>query len=284
MIGIPIVTGYGSSFGTYEGSRLKDYKSPDPNTNNIQRTEQDLIENKNSDQVIKDFIFARLGHPTVRVELTDYQIKTCIDEAVAKLSYHAPEWMTQYAVFDTSANINVYELPFEVASNLTDVIFRRQMFGLHLLEGSLEYDFAIMFFSNHNFFNNMNMGQYVLMQQYMKQIRKVLGQNGTWKVIDNKYLHLFPVPGNQESVILEFRAINYATILPAYKNWLQRYSLCVAKEILGRVRSKYKTLPGPGGGSQLDGAELLQEAAREKEQLLEELASEIGSPPLFDIM
>jgi hypothetical protein len=59
--------------------------------------------------------------------------------------------------------------------------------------------------------------------------------------------------------------------------------LALSKEILGGIRGKYQTLPGPGGGTRLNGAELVAEAQREKEMLIEELTSEIEGPALFDI-
>jgi hypothetical protein len=284
MIGIPNVTQYGSSYGSYSGSRLKDYKNPVPNTAELNNSNfKDVNEFKSFDQTIKDFILARLGFPTVRVELTDFQIQTCIDEAISKLEYHAPHWMNQYAVFNTSASINVYELPPAVINNLTDVWYKKQLFTLGATPGSLEYDFAIMFFTNTGLFNNYNVSQYLLMQMYLKQINKVLGRGTTWNIINNKYLQIYPVPDSTDEVILEFRGLDANTIHPAYKNWLQRYSLAVSKEILGRARSKYETLPGPGGGTRLDGQVLLQESKEEKALLLEELVMEIENPPLFDI-
>jgi hypothetical protein len=284
MIGVPNVLKYGSSYGSYGGSRLKDYEAPDPKSADLNKqTAKDLVEFSPFSKTIKDFVLARLGYPTVRVELTDFQLESCIEEAISKLEYHAPQFMTQYAVFDTSAGINVYELPPEIVNNLTDVWYKRNLFTFGASPGSLEYDFAIMFFTNTGLFNNYNVGQYLLMQMYLKQISKVLGQGTSWNVINNKYLQLFPVPGHNESVILEFRGIDASTLHPAYKNWIQRYSLCVAKEILGRVRSKYSQLPGPGGGTRLDGEALLMEAREEKQLLLEELQTEIENPPLFDI-
>jgi hypothetical protein len=283
-IGIPNVTQYGSSYGSFNGVRLKDYKAPEPKTANLNNADaKDLVEFKSFDQTIKDYVFARLGHPTVRVELTDFQIQICIEEATSKLEYHAPHWMKQYAVLDSSANINVYELPQEIANNLTDVYFRKGIFNLGATPGSLEYDFAIMFFTNTGLFNNYNVSQYMLMQMYLKQINKVLGKSTSWDLINNKYLQIFPVPDSSDEIILEFRGIDGATIHPAYKNWIQRYTLAVAKEILGRARSKYQTLPGPGGGTRLDGETLLAESKEEKQLLLEELKTEIENPPLFDI-
>ena len=109
-IGIPLVKSYGSSYGTYGGSRLKDYKSPkDTDLNN--KDFKGVNEFKTFNKTIKDYVLAKLGFPIIDVELDDFQIQLCIDEAISKLEYHAPDWMTQYAVFDTSAGVNVYELP-----------------------------------------------------------------------------------------------------------------------------------------------------------------------------
>jgi hypothetical protein len=59
--------------------------------------------------------------------------------------------------------------------------------------------------------------------------------------------------------------------------------LALSKEVLGNIRGKYQTLPGPGGGARLNGAELSQQAQQEKQTLIEELLTEIEAPPLFDI-
>ena len=282
-IGVPTIKSYGSSYGVYGGDRLKDYNTPrDESLNN--KDYKDVIEFKDFTRTCKDFILTRLGYPVVDVELDDYQIELSIDEAVSKLEYHAPDWMTQYAVFETSAGINVYDLPKPIADNLNDVWYRRDFFKFGASPGSLEYDFAIMFFTNNGLFNNYNVSQYLLMQQYLKQVKNVLGQMSSWQVVNNKYLHIWPKPENSsESVILEFRAFDPETIHHAYKSWVQRYALALAKEILGGIRSKYQTLPGPGGGTRLNGAELVAEAREDKQLLMEELTSSIEAPPIFDI-
>ena len=282
-VGIPVVRSYGSSYGVYGGNQLKDYKSPmDKDLNN--KDAKDVNEFKTFNRTIKDYVLAKLGHPIVDVELDDFQIQICIDEAISKLEYHAPDWMTQYAVFKTEAGVNTYELPQEIADNLNDVWYRRDFFKFGANPGSLEFDFAILFFTNTGLFNNYNVSQYLLMQQYLKQVKNVLGQMSTWQLLNNKFLTIFPVPENEdEDVLLEFRAFDPNTIHHAYKSWLQRYTLANAKEILGGIRGKYQLLPGPGGGTILNGAILSQEAAQEKIALVEELKSEIEAPPLFDI-
>jgi len=281
-IGIPTITRYGSSYGTFGGEKLNDYTPPEPN--GLGLNDKDLNEGdewKPFERSVKDFILGRLGAPTIDVELTPFQLETCIDEAISNLEYRAPNWMTQYAVFYTSANINMYELPPEVANGLNDVWYRNQLFNLGASPGSLEYDFAIMFFTNTGLFNNYNVSEYLLTQQYLKQISRVLGQGSSWQIVNGKYLQIWPMPSNNEGVILEFRALDAETIHPLYKNWIQRYALCLSKEILGRVRSKYAVLPGPSGGSKLDGELLLAESREEKALLKEELSDALEGPPLF---
>jgi hypothetical protein len=54
-------------------------------------------------------------------------------------------------------------------------------------------------------------------------------------------------------------------------DWIQRFALAEAKEILGRVRSKYGSVPGPSGELTLDGQSLLSESQTERDALLKDL-------------
>jgi hypothetical protein len=101
-------------------------------------------------------------------------------------------------------------------------------------------------------------------------------------VVNNKYIQLYPAPTETPTpVIVEYRALDSDTINPAYRNWIQRYALACSKGILGKIRGKYNTLPGPGGGAQLDGESLSRESAEEKKLLVEELLTEIEEKPYF---
>lgn len=286
MIAKPNVTAYGSTHGTYRGINLTDYmESSDINVELLNKNLIiDNVEFNLFDQTIKDYVMAQLGHPVVRVELTPFQIRTCIDEAITKLDYHAPSWAMQYAVFDASAGISMYELPAFIANNLSYVVYQKDLLAFQFSKGSLEFDFFLGFWQNNRFFQNMNVGDYLLVQQYMEMIRKVLSRDGTADLINGRYLQLHPEPPATPSpVILEYRALDSNTILPAFRNWIQKYALACAKAILGRVRGKYQAIPGPGRGATLDGKELVQESAQEKEKLMQELLMELEEPPLFSV-
>ena len=223
-----------------------------------------------------------LGFPIVRVELNPYQIKTCIDESITKLDYHSPSWSKQFAIFDASVGVNLYSMPPWILNNLDNVIYKKSLLSIQAAAGTLEFDFFIKYFQDNYLFNNFSIGDYYLLQSTMEMTRKVLGQDGTWDIINNKYLQLYPPPTvTPERVILEYKAIDTDTIAPAYRNWIQKYALACAKGALGQIRGKYQTVPSPGGGAKLNGDALVKESAEEKEKLLQRLLDEFEEPARF---
>ena len=239
------------------------------------------VEFNDFEETIRSFVMARLGHPVVRVELTPYQIKTCIDEALTKLDFYTPMWTNQFAVFKTTPGAALYELPQWVLNNLNYVVYKKTLLALQAQAGTLEFDFFLKYFQDNHLFNNFAISDYYLMQSTLEMTRKILGQDGSWQIIDNKYLNLMPAPSVEDKVLLEFKSINTETIHPAYRNWAQKYSLACAKLLLGEIRSKFATVPGPGGGVQFKGEVLIEEANREKEALEVELMDAIQMPARF---
>jgi len=63
----------------------------------------------------------------------------------------------------------------------------------------------------------------------------------------------------------------YNKINDVGKQWIRKYGLALAKELLGIIRSKYGTIPIPNAEVSLDGDTLRAEATAEKEQLIEQL-------------
>lgn len=283
----PKIKSYGSSFGDYGGNKLNDYTVPEGNIDTTKLGDNKLgegMELSRFEETIRDFVLARLGHPIVRVELTDFQIKTAIDEAISHMSHHAPLWTRQFAVFQPTPNENLYELPLYMIHNLEYVVYKKTLLTIAAQAGTLEFDYFIKYFQDNHLLNDFSVGEFLLLQQNLEQIRKILSQEGSWDIINNKYLQLYPVPVSvDQAVILEYRALDTDTIHPAYKNWIQRYALAIAKEIVGQSRGKYAVLPGPGGGSQLNGEKLVEEAYRDRELLMTELLEEIEEPPVFTL-
>ena len=112
----------------------------------------------------------------------------------------------------------------------------------------------------------------------------------------NRYLKLFPIPTSDYTLHYEYvlksvannpvkdttggitNLSNVPYTSPTYKlinepgrQWIRRYALALAKEMLGSVRGKYQSVPIPGDTTTLDFGRLLSEAASEKTALIEEL-------------
>ena len=118
-----------------------------------------------------------------------------------------------------------------------------------------------------------------------------------FNIENNRYLKLFPIPttnytlhfeyvlkstanapvkDTNKGLITDISNTPYTTPTYAYINqpgrqWIRRYALALAKEMLGSIRGKYQTIPIPGDDTTLDYARLLSEAVAEKADLITEL-------------
>ena len=63
----------------------------------------------------------------------------------------------------------------------------------------------------------------------------------------------------------------YSKINDVGKQWIRKYTLALAKELLGAIREKFSSVPIPGSEVSLDGAALRSEAQTEKDALIEQL-------------
>ena len=70
---------------------------------------------------------------------------------------------------------------------------------------------------------------------------------------------------------LPYANIPFNNINSIGKQWIRRFALALAKEMLGQVRGKFTTIPIPGEAVTLNHSEILSQAKEEKEKLREEL-------------
>ena len=70
---------------------------------------------------------------------------------------------------------------------------------------------------------------------------------------------------------LPFANLPYRNINSIGKQWIRRFALSLAKEMLGQVRGKFGSIPIPGESVTLNGDALISQAQTEQEKLREEL-------------
>lgn len=149
--------------------------------------------------------------------------------------------------------------------------------------------------------------QFVMMPLYedlqrMQQIEmndKVRKSAHTFNIVNNK-LQIFPVPTEDKRIWFEYvvrsefqnsstsvspvnsnlvsdysnigyKFVTYSGVNDVGIQWIRKYTLALAKELLGAIREKYSQVPIPGSEVSLDGAALRSEAQTEKDNLIEQL-------------
>ena len=70
---------------------------------------------------------------------------------------------------------------------------------------------------------------------------------------------------------IPYKFITYKDINAPGRQWIRRYTLALAKELLGVIRSKYSSMPIPNGDVNLDGESLKGEGREEQANLIEQL-------------
>jgi len=134
--------------------------------------------------------------------------------------------------------------------------------------------------------------------EFNDQIRK---SAHTFNIVNNK-IQIFPKPTSEYRLYFEYQVVKdrrenstiitpnvvsdysnvgynfaeYQKINDVGKQWIRKYTLALAKEMLGAVREKYSTVPIPGSEVSLDGAALRAEAQTEKDALVEQLRENLN--------
>jgi hypothetical protein len=65
--------------------------------------------------------------------------------------------------------------------------------------------------------------------------------------------------------------IPFASITQPGRQWIRQYTLALARELLGLVRSKFQSIPIPNAELQMNGAELVSQGREDKEKLITQL-------------
>lgn len=129
--------------------------------------------------------------------------------------------------------------------------------------------------------------------EFNDQIRR---STYSFEIVNNR-LKIFPIPKTNSNLRFEYYKVDdkkaasllsasdlitnvaevpysnptYSFINSVGRQWVFRYTLALAKELLAYIRGKYQTVPVPGSEATLNQADLLADARTEKEALLTQL-------------
>ncbi len=247
---------------------------------------------KNREKVreqIKDYVLLMLGAPVVKVELNEQNLDGAVDLALQIFEDYAPREYFNYYVFNTTPGKSVYTLPPDVGL-VRNVFYKEQpslTFNASDLGGALPIEYYYPGGSYSSIQGGLmdpnqpiygRMGEWVLYKQYEQMYNRLSSQIGGWEWVGGLCnIKLYPIPCRCNPVIVHYlqKKPDFVQVTQA----MQEGALAFAKIMLGRIRSKYKTIPGPQGGTQLDGDTLLQEGNQEKKDWQADLIFRYGDLP-----
>lgn len=219
---------------------------------------------------IKDAVIMRLGAPAITLELDQQQLDWAVDYALKIFENYAPREFFNYYVFTTVPGKSIYSMPPEIGY-VRNVFYKKSAtfaFQASDLDGAI----PIEYFYPGGAYSSIQgglidpiqpiwgrMGEWHLYKQYEMTYSRLSSNLGGWEWLgDYGTIKLYPIPVAQYKVIVHY--IQKSKDWPEATQAMIEGAFAYAKEIVGYIRRRIKNPPGPNGGIQLDGAEMVAEA------------------------
>lgn len=226
-------------------------------------------------------ILLRLGDEMIDVELTPHQLQKCIDLALAKLRQRSDAFVEEALVLLTlKKNQKEYILPDEIIE--IQQIYRRGYARAYGSTGGQNMDPFQQAWTNvymAGAINGVKTGglvTYELHNNYLKTAGRMFGSYINYTFNPNTHkLIIAENPRADDEIILLHSYVDkpqWELIQDRYAGlWIENWAFAEALELLGRIRARFPSLPGPNGQIQQDGNELKTQAKELKEELTKEL-------------
>jgi len=235
---------------------------------------------------LMDSLRAQLGYPAIKVELTNYQLDTAIQNALE----------TFRTVTGSAYRRGFYFLNIEPGKQ--QYIMTNRVMGYHrIVNVTAAYRFTSAFLSSahgsgvygqvvlQHLYNmgTFDLTSFHLVAQYVEQLEHLFATRLTHTFHENnRVLSFFNSFTRPERVLLDCMIERTEQDLfkdRLTKRWIERYALSEAMLMLAQIRGKFSSLPGAGGGISLNASELITQANTIREKLEEEVDNYIVDTP-----
>jgi hypothetical protein len=216
-------------------------------------------------QEIFDYIKFTLGEGMVDVELDPDHYEIAFKAVMQRYRQRSANAVEEsYSFLELLEDTNEYTLPDEVIN--VRQVFKRNI-GANSGTSS-QYEPFEAGFVNFYMIQSGRVGglaTYFMYSSYLEQAAKMFGGfiNYNYDRV-NKKLTIMRRPRADGDTVLLWTS-NYKpdfTLLqdPYIQPWIRDYTLALCMRSLGQARAKFASLPGPQGGTQLNGTQLLSDA------------------------
>ena len=235
---------------------------------------------------LKDFVLLMLGAPVVQIELDEQQLDAAVDLSLQVLEEWAPREYFQYYVFNTIPGQSIYTMPPDIGYIRN--VFYKETGTFSFQSSDLGGAIPVEYFYPGGAYASIQgglidpvqpiwgrAGEWSLYKGYEQMYSRLASNIGGWEFYGGyQNVKIYPIPYSVHRVVVHYIQKNMDW--PRVQSVMQEGALAFAKIMLGRIRSKIKNPPGPGGGIQLDGETLLQEGIQEKKDWEERLITRYG--------
>lgn len=219
----------------------------------------------------------RLGGDIIDLELDPSHFEAAYNYAIKIYRQRAQNaTMESYTLMTVLKNVDTYTLPSEFINVRS--IFRRTV-GLETGPASSSFDpfsSAILntYLLNYNYAGGM--ATYDFYAGYVELAARMFGGYVVYTFDPvTKVLRIVRDPkGTGEKVLIWADVQRTEEVIlqdPGAGVWIGDFTLAVLKGIIGEAREKFSSIPGPGGGTSLNGSSMKAESKADQERLLDEL-------------
>ena len=241
---------------------------------------------ENVREQLQDYILLKLGAPVIDIELDEQQIDLVVEEALDVWEDYAPAEFYQYYTFPTIPGQSVYTMPPDVGHIRS--IHYKEMAQFAFQASDLDGAIPIEYFYPGGAYTSIQgglidpiqpiwgrMGEWVLYKQYEQMYSRISSNLGGWEWLGGyNNIKLYPVPCKPQYAIVRY--------LEKCKDWTKNYqalregALAYAMIMVGEIRSKYQNIPGPSGGTVLNGQDMVQRGTDMRDKWEERLITRYG--------
>lgn len=264
----PLVVSFEPSLGIDHISTTPTYKTQGIGTDGSVDERRELA----------NYVLSQLGYPKVQVELTKRQVDEAIDDALEMLRMRTSAVYTRaYMALDILPDQQVYELSNKKggADRVVRVMkIHRTRYG-RIGAYSYEDTFGSAMIQQLYYAGSFDILSYHLLASYNELINQVFANDVTFSWSEyNRTLHIHQVVRNKERVLAEVELEKTEQELMQDRNlraWIKKYTLAKCMLTLARIRGKFGSLPGAGGGISLNGNDLSAEGTTMIEECIADI-------------
>ena len=229
-------------------------------------------------QKVYDYCRTMLGDDMIDVELDPTHYETALNRTLAKFRQRSSNSVEEsYCFLTLEKDKNDYKLSDEIIN--VQSCFRRTL-GSRTGGGTgTNFEPFNLAYTNTYLLNSTMLGgiaTYYMFASYQEMIGKIFGSyiefqwiqySRTFRVLQRPFTEGETLMLRVQNFRPDFVLLNdlYA------RQWILDYTLANCKIILGEARSKFATIAGPQGGSQLNGGDLKTQGLADIERLEKEL-------------